>query len=315
MASRPKDPARAYLLTLRRQRATLDRLLDRRGVLALKRYYDKAQDDLEKRLRRMAVDVQGDVLSPLQAQQLLVEVHAAQRSIAVRLHSQWQPALEQAALEGVDETDRAITELESELGGGDLSLPLTEETVRRGIVDRRRSLFEDASRTTFRSLGERLTGGAKERLSISLAVGDTVGATIDRLRQEVDESWWQGERIIVTEAAKAYNAAHADSLEVVGRELRDMRKRWTELVDDSTGAPLDNRVGKDSLVLHGQVTEVGGVFVMPPDPRVSPRMWNQTYYSSPNRPNDRSVTMPWRPGWGVPGWEWKDGQRVEIGTP
>ena len=168
---------------------------------------------------------------------------------------------------------------------------------------------------TFRRFGDRLSQSAQRQVATSLSMGETVGQTIDRVRQSSDDEWWQGERIIVTEAATAYNTAHADSLEVIGREMTDLRKRWTELVDDTTGLPLDDRVAPDSMVLHGQVTERAGLFVMPPDPRVSAKVWNKTYFCSPNRPNDRSITMPWRPGWGVPGWEWKDGNRVPIKKP
>ena len=312
MAKQTKDPSKAYLLALKRQRATLDRLMDRRGVLALRRYYDKAQDDLERRLHRMARDTRTDPLTPLQAQQLLAEVYAAQRTIALRLHSLYVPVMEEAQLAGVDETDYAITRLEEQLGGGTLDLPLTDETVRRGIIDGRRFGLVENNKATFQRFGQQLSQTSRQQMSVSLALGETATEAIDRLRQSSDEEWWQGERIVVTESARAFNTAHADSIELVGRDIRDMMKRWTELVDDRTGEPLDNRVGLDSMVLHGQVTAMDGVFVMPPDPRIKPRYWNNRWASSPNRPNDRSITMPWRPGWGVPGWEWKDGQRVDI---
>jgi hypothetical protein len=90
--------------------------------------------------------------------------------------------------------------------------------------------------------------------------------------------------------------------------------RWSEHVDDQTGAALDDRVAEDSLVLHGQVVAVGANFVMPPDPRVSPKLWNQTYAQPPNRPNDRSVLLPWRPRWGGYAWSFTAGQRRNVGT-
>lgn len=180
------------------------------------------------------------------------------------------------------------------------------------LVERRRAVLDATNKRSFRDYGDRLTQAARQRMAVSLAIGETTTEAIDSLRETLDNEWWQGERIVVTEMAKAYNTAHADSIQLVGTELRDLKKRWTELVDDATGEPMDNRVGRDSIVLHGQVTEMDGVFVMPPDPTVHRSFWNKTYHSSPNRPNDRSVTMPWRPGWGVPGWVWRDGQRVDI---
>jgi hypothetical protein len=311
MASR-SDALTRYARALRQHRAVLDRILDRRSALQLKRYYDKTQDDLERAMARMAKDTRNDPLTPLQAQQLLAVVYKAQADLARKLHSQFIPISEEAQEEGVRETDRTITSLEAELGEGDLSLPLLEPTIMAGLVERRRAYLDRANAASFRQYGIRLNQAAQQRMAVSLAVGESSTEAIDSLRQTLDSEWWQGERIIVTEMAKAYNLAHADSIVLVGQELRDLKKRWTELVDDVTGMPMDSRVGNDSLVLHGQITSMDGIFVMPPDPSVHRSFWNQTYDCSPNRPNDRSVTMPWRPGWKVPGWIWQDGQRVDL---
>lgn len=311
MASR-SDTLKEYERALRRHRAALDRILDRRSAIQLKRFYDKAQDDLERQLARSAKDTRNDPVTPLQAQQLLQMVYAAQALLSRRLHSQFMVISEEAQEEGVRETDRTLTTLEDELGSGSLDLPLLEPSVMAGLVEKRRGFLEKANASSFQSYSRRLNESARRRMAVSLAIGESTTEAIDSLRQTLDEEWWQGERIIVTEMAKAYNSAQADSIALVGQEVRDLKKRWTELVDDATGRPMDSRVGKDSIALHGQVTSMDGVFVMPPDPTVHRSFWNQTYESSPNRPNDRSVTMPWRPGWRVPAWVWQDGRRVDL---
>jgi hypothetical protein len=311
MASRP-NTVKEYERALRRHRAVLDRILDRRSALQLKRFYDRAQDDLERQLARAAKDTRNEPLTPLQAQQLLSLVYAAQSAITRRLHSQFIPISEEAQEEGVRETDRTLTTLEEELGEGTLDLPLLEPSVMAGLIEKRRGVLDRVNARSFRQYGERLNQTAQRRIAVSLAIGESSTEAIDSLRQTLDGEWWQGERIIVTEMAKAYNSAQADSIALVGQEVRDLKKRWTELVNDATGQPMDNRVGRDSIALHGQVTSMDGVFVMPPDPSVHRSFWNQTYESSPNRPNDRSVTMPWRPGWRVPAWVWQDGRRVDL---
>jgi hypothetical protein len=119
--------------------------------------------------------------------------------------------------------------------------------------------------------------------------------------------------------AWAFNAAHKDGIEDAREVLPDLRSRWVELCDDATGAPLDDRVCVDSIALHGQV-DVDGVFFQPataPHPdaegrtQVPDALIGQTYDFPPNRPNDRSTLAPWRPGWGVPAWEWR-GRRVHL---
>jgi hypothetical protein len=105
-------------------------------------------------------------------------------------------------------------------------------------------------------------------------------------------------------------------------------RRWTEYVDDATGRPLDARVANDSLVLHGQVCFqpegatfegrstflVGGTggFTMPPDGRVNAKLWGRRYAHPPNRPNDRSRLVPWKPTWGVPAYMVVNGVRMDV---
>jgi hypothetical protein len=46
--------------------------------------------------------------------------------------------------------------------------------------------------------------------------------------------------------------------------------------------------------------------INPPNLKISPNMLGETWTNPPNRPNDRAVLQPWRPGWGW-GWELIDG--------
>lgn len=312
MASQQTAALRAYQASLAKSRARLDRLLDRRSVLALKKFYDRAQDDLESRLHKMAKGVHKEPLTPLQVQQLLQQVRLAQQIIARRLHMKFDAISEEAQEEGIEQVAETIEEQERNSTGVLVSLPLNDPAVEAALVEQRRNQLTQLNDKSYRRFADQVSVAMELALATALAMGETPDDAIDRIRATAEDEWWQSERIIHTEMAAAYNTAHADSIALVGVHLKGLGKRWCELVDDATGLPLDDRVGKDSLVLHGQITEMSGVFVMPPDARVSPRMWNLTYFSSPNRPNDRSVTMPWRPGWGVPGYLWKDGQRVPI---
>ena len=119
----------------------------------------------------------------------------------------------------------------------------------------------------------------------------------------------------------ASNAAHADGIKEIADEdpeLADMQQQWIEHCDDE-GEALDSRVSLDSLAMHLQVTEPGGMFTMPdesevPDAKghtkVSESLAGQSWAHPPNRPNDRATVLPWRPGWGSPGWRYVGGARV-----
>ena len=312
MAKQTKDPSKSFASVLRQHRDTLDRLLDRRSVVALKRFYDRAQDELERKLSRLVKEGRKDTMTAMQAQQLLVQVLEAQRIIAGQMASQFAPILKEGMAEGVQQVDRSLVTLERQFTGATITLPLSEIATFEGIMEKRMPSLIAANDSSFKRYGAVVTKAIQSELSVSLALGETPIEAIDRIRSTADLNWWQSERIVRTEMAYAYNSAHADSIEVAQQDLRDLGKRWCELVSDATGLPLDSRVAPDSLVLHGQITDAKGVFVMPPDERVSATVWNKTFRSSPNRPNDRSVTMPWRPHWGIPGWEWREGQKIPV---
>lgn len=312
MASDQKAALRSYQADLAKSRARLDRLLDRRAVVSLKRYYDKAQDDLETRLHKMAKGVNKDPLTPLQVQQLLEQVRLAQRIIAQRLHQQFMPISLEAQQEGIEQIAETVEKQERRAFGGEITLPLGDEAVDQMLIGQRRPQLTNLNEKSYRRFAESVSTAVEAALATALSLEETPADAIDRIRAATEDEWWKSERIIHTEMAVAYNTANTDSIVLLGKQFPGLSKRWCELVDDATGQPLDDRVAQDSMVLHGQITTMSGLFVMPPDNRVSPRVWNLTYFCSPNRPNDRSVTMPWRPGWGVPGYLWKDGQRVPV---
>ena len=144
----------------------------------------------------------------------------------------------------------------------------------------------------------------------------------------VEGSRYRAERIVRTELSHSWNATHASALDEASEIIPGLFRRWVEYVDDFTGAPLDGRVANDSLVLHGQVcfTPTGatmeprstflvggtGGFEMPRDPRVNAKLWGKRYAHPPNRPNDRSRIVGWKPDWDVPAYMVVNGERMDV---
>jgi hypothetical protein len=129
-----------------------------------------------------------------------------------------------------------------------------------------------------------------------------VDDAIERALEVHSGEYWRVVRVAKTEAAYAFNAAQDAAFSQA--DITGLWKRWTERVNDQTGAPMDNRVGIDSIVMHGQLAVPGATFWMPPDPRAPAVMLGKRWAHPPNRPHDRSVITPWTRGCGVPGWQW-----------
>lgn len=301
-------------------RARLDKLLAQQGAAArLKRLYEEAEAALVKRIYNAAG--RGDTMSSSQMKAMLGQVREGQKSIAARLAGHMgdeSEAAQEVALSGLVED---IGRLEKQFTGAATSLPIEEAGKFRGIVGGRRQSLVRAHKTSFARYGADLVEKMEDSLSRSLLTGETPRDAAMRLTEVADVEWYRAERLVRTELAWAANATALDGMKEMGKDMPDLMARWCEHVDDGSGMPLDDRVGVDSLAMHGQVAEPGGVFVMPPlslvpdksgTTVVSPQLVGKTWQFPPNRPNDRAVIQPFRPGWGVPGWRLVGGRRVEV---
>jgi hypothetical protein len=168
--------------------------------------------------------------------------------------------------------------------------------------------------------GVRIVEDVEKEMALSMLKGETPSAVIDTVAEAIDGEWWQGERIVRTEMAYAYNGTHRDGIMEASEQIPELWMRWEEHCDDS-GSPLDDRVGVDSIAMHGQVAKPGDQFTMPdtapfPDAKgrteVPESLVGLSWDFPPNRPNDRAVLSPWMEDWGVPGWRYVGGDRVSV---
>lgn len=307
------DPAKEFLTEMKLHRAALDRILDKRGVAVLKRLYDQGQAQLVSSLFQMVrAEGKTEPLNIFQLRQLMMKVRQHQSQMAATFAAQLAPISREAQAEGIRQIDRTITKLEKRFTGALITLPVLEVATFNALLDKRDPALQEAHKRSMARSYALLTTKIEEALTVAVAAEEEPSEAMSRVQDVIFGSWWLQARAIRTGLAAAFNFGHTEAVDAISDDVTDLYKRWTELVDDVTGEPLDNRVGQDSIVMHGQVAKPKNVFTMPPDPRCHPSWWGQAWTQSPNRPNDRSVTMPWRPQWGIPGWEWNGTTRVPI---
>lgn len=301
------EQKREYAQALDVQRSRLARLAEGRDVESLRRLYDSALAELTLKLRRRAA--LGATFTAFQQQQLLAQVRQGQALMSQRLAGDLgdlSRRAQAASLRGLIDNFEQMEEL---FGGASIVLPIEESARFWGVVDRRRTSLLRQHETSMRRWGAAVVGDVEQQLALSLATGETTGAAIDRVERTADAKWYQAERIVRTEVAWASNAAHADGVREIARDVGDLYMRWTEHVSDS-GVPMDDRVGADSVALHGQVARPGGVFTMPDDADgVSASLLGRSWSHPPSRPNDRAILTSWRPNWGGLAWTYRNGGR------
>jgi len=195
-----------------------------------------------------------------------------------------------------------------------LSVTLTDAERRQRLMQAQRAARAITQAQVSRAISQELAISVLSRFS-DIPITDLKGSdVVSAAAIGLDESWWKVERVVRTTANSLFNNAQTVLLEDLANEpeFAGVRSRWTELVSDSTGLPLDNRVGLDSMALHGQVARPGRLFVMPPDAPVKSSLIGGSWSHPPNRPNDRAIILPWMPGWNVPTYTMERGFRSPV---
>lgn len=293
-----------YEITLAEHRRRLLRLTERRGISSIKRIYDAAQQELERKLARAIGAGRGTTFTAHQHMIALAQVRQGQVMLARDISNEMGDISREAQVDALRGLGSDIERLEKHYKGSRPVLPIHEAAVFAGVIDKRKSSLMRMHEATTARMGARTVAKVEEQLAVSLASGESSAEAVDRVQEVTEGEFWQAERIVRTEVAYAQNAATADGIEEIQKEVPEMRMRWTEHVTDD-GEPMDDRVGADSIAMHAQL-DVDGVFTMPDDAEgVWAGLLGETWDHPPNRPNDRSVLTPWMLDWGVPAWEWR----------
>jgi len=313
-----------YKETLAAHRRRFSRMVDKRGPPTMKRLYESLQGDLTRKLA--ALGPRKQTFTAQQHRVALAQVKQGLKLTERRMAGELGDISRDAQVEALHGLSSDLAMLEKTFTGADVVLPLDEAMRFQGIVAGRRESLLRMHEDSMDAWGAWNVRQVEDELTRSLMLGEQFSETIDRVDGITQEAWWQAERITRTETAFAFNAAQRDGLVAASEEIPGLAMRWVEYVDDATGEGLDDRVDIDSLMMHGQVADLGGKFTMPltlPDGSPVPKdkehkvkhLMGKSWAQPPNRPNDRATLVPWKSDWGIPGWRCVGGTRQPIILP
>lgn len=300
----------------------LNRLIDRGGVDRLRKLYSSAQAELEQKLARAI----GRAAAPFTLHEyrvLLAQVRFGQMQIAGRMAEESARVTMETQTDALRGIVGQIKKLEAMHDLPATTLPIEEASRFAGVIDKRKTSLLAQNRTSMTNYGVGVVRKIEDNLAVSLASGATNAEAIERVAKTADVEFWRAERIIRTEQSWAAHSVIADGIRASSEAIGELYMRWTELVTDD-GHPLDDRVGADSVAMHGQVALPGGEFTMPDSARsvhirtrfgksrVSEDMLGESWPHPPNRPHDRATIVPWRPQWGSKGWRCVAGAKVPV---
>ena len=287
-------------------RKTMDRLLDRTVTSPLKLSIDQEAEVLRKLLRKnVGYGKRAATKADLAAARQHLHQHLLRVGRLVGSH------LVESTRDTQVEAVRALAKFAHTLNPKAGAI-LDDPVVASKLVNKYRKALETGRRQSAAALTQNIRQAAKDELRKLDLSGMSVDGLTAKIREISAGQWWQAERTIRTETSTAVNTTQYGAFEELAKHKIKAMMRWTELVSDITGKPLDSRVANDSLVLHGQVAKFGGLFTMPPHPLAPSKMVGKTWQHPPNRPNDRSVLTLWMSGSDVPAWRWNGSKRVDL---
>ena len=310
MAGLP-DRYRAIIIDQQRK---LEAMVRANGIGPVQRLYQ----DLLLQIRTKLSRTTSGTFSEVTVRGMLAQIKLAMATLTRESAGHMGEAAFRVSMESARAMLSNMAALERQFGEGVVSMPMTEIARLRGLAAEEASSLLVTHQSSIARYGAHLIGRMETELSTALAVGETSIGAIDRVMKVGNLEWWRAERIVRTELSQAYNATHKAVADEFSQELDgEMWTMWSEHVSED-GVALDDRVGDDSLAMHGQVAPPGGLFTQPPrapaGQEVSESLVGEEWANPPNRPNDRAVLVPWRFSWGIPGWIWKGGRRVPV-TP
>lgn len=272
-----------------RHLAQLQKVVEQKGVKGVKALYRRAETDLSSRLRRtnLADDKVGPTTMRAMQSQLDAVLGLAQKDMKDLLADSSKLASRLGARHGVDE----FKTLAKNFKGTEPAIALDRAAIFEGLVS---GVDSSLLRRHDRISGQ-WASRAIDQIEQKLAVGVLTGKPLSEVVDDVmkvggisEKQRWVGERIARTEIAYAHGSAKHAALRELAEDEPELQKRVLEMVDD-------DRVGDDSLLIHGQTVPVSQPFTWK---RKTKGGWVlEEFLHPPNRPNDRAVVIPWDPSW------------------
>ena len=273
-------------------RAQLQGLIEIGGVRKLSVLYERAQQELEARLAGLLRAGQGQTFQAHHLRMVLVQVQDALRGFKSGFAAHLRDTSEMAATLGARHLVGAIKKLERRFTGVEPILRVEEAGVFQGMYEGiEPSLLARHNHLVARYPLETIRR-VEEQLSQSLLANETVDQATNRIIGAggiFGRERYRAARIVRTESAYAYGVTTQAS----GRELlREIPKLHKRLI-----ATFDSRIGEDSKKLNGQTVPWNEPFVWMKTTKAGVK--RVEYFQPPNRPQDREVSVPWRPEYGM----------------
>lgn len=264
-----------------------------RGVGRMSRIYAIAQSQLLDRLEDLRRRGMGQSFTATQLQAIHDQAHWAVRSIQHQMAGHLAVVGPEASSLATVHMHSSMERLTSAFRQSTPWIPTFEIATFQNLLPQVDASLLSRYQSSVQTYGPPVIKRIQDKLSVALVKNSTVDEAVDAVAGEKGVfagERWRAERIVRTEMSYSYGVAKQASMEKVSHRVQRMKKRLV--------ATFDNRTGKDSIELNGQVKDVHQPFVwVVKNSKGQPTGKVVHYMQPPNRPNDREISIPWMEGW------------------
>lgn len=279
---------------IRLHRAQLMGLMERRGVGRLRKLYAEAEAEVVGKLRKLTRAGRGATFSAHHYRMVLTQVRDGIQQLEQGMRAQLGRESRTAGMLAHRQVVEAIKSGTKKFSGHTPVLRAEQAAVAKGIYEGVEPSLLKRHASSVARYGAPTIRAVEHQMALSLTSGDNVHDAVTRVQDAIAGERWRAERIVRTEMSYSFGVTKQASMVELRREIPQLKKRLV--------ATWDDRTGKDSKELDGQTVDVHQPFVWHvKDSHGNPTGKVVHYMQPPNRPNDREVVIPWRPGWGSPG--------------
>lgn len=252
--------------------------LEESQAKTLLRRYREIRGDLRDRLDT----VRADTFTAQQLRGVLAQVDLAIEAMGESLKEGMGESSSKAAERGIDDLLKEIRRFDQRFTGAvtpiNINNVLIAEDVGNLLVSKYETSIDAYSSQVRSQISDALTNAAIEELPLSEVVG--------RLGRFLVGEEWKLTQIARTELHNVYNIGKLSSMEEVqGSYLPDLKKTLIHPMDARTGEDSKFAARKNLIVALDEPFEY---------------TWKgkkRSFMTPPDRPNDRSILVPYRDGW------------------
>lgn len=264
---------------------TIEKVLDRsanriesmeeREARKLLRIYRESQKELQLRL----LAVPSNTFTEAQMESRLLQIEHGIQALNARLKNHMKNGYENISNQGFEDSVSEVNSFEKQYLGVtnaiDIDLVLTSLEPKNYLFNRYESsvlAYNESMRSSFTN---------------SLANGITQNKTWSQIVADISNNYSMNEykiaRIVRTELHNIYNVSKMDG-------FKESRDKFVPDLKKALFHPLDHRTGEDSKAARKQIKSVD--IDKPFKYKYNDK--EVVFMTPPDRPNDRSILMPWR---------------------